>query len=230
MASIAYICQGGVVCPYRFAIDATDIYYNANHSLRRVDKRRPNSVPVTLRSGLISSIAVDATNVYWVECSEDSRMAALKKLAKSGDAPPISLAEAAGSDCQTLGDRLVVDDGAVYWESAGTVYSIPKPGGMPTTIAEGQYVSSIAVSGPNLYWVLGGAKNGDWGATSSSHHALVQAPKTGGALSEIVPARDDHSGYNDDSCDALVVSVDEQNLFWVVKGGVLRRPIPGGVQ
>lgn len=225
-----YTCQGGVICPYRFAVDATDIFYGPNNTLRRIDKRRPDSVPVELATGRIASIAVDTTHVYWVDCSDDAGAAVLKKLTKSGGAPTELAKVDAGFNCMTMSNRLVLDDTTAYFALQTNVYSMPKNGGTATAIdTGGHYVSSLAVTGSDLYWVTSGADAGRAFA-NSGHHSLVRAPKRGGAFVELTPPRDDHSGHNDGSCDALDVTVDDKNLYWVVMGGVLTRPLQSGVQ
>lgn len=222
------ICQGGLVCPYRFAVDATDIYYSANNTLRRVDKRRANSVPVELTTGLIRDVAVDATDVYWVECSSDPATSVVRKLSKSGGTPKQLAAVDGGFDCttSTLSNRLVLDEGNVYWAKGPAVYSVPKAGGPTTTIdTGGNYITSLAVTPTAFYMVTGGSSNGGPYPGGSMHHGLLRSSRTGGGLVDIVPPRDDHSGSNDASCDALVVTADTKNVYWVVQGGVIRRPL-----
>jgi hypothetical protein len=219
------ICQGGVVCPYRFAVDATDVYYGANNTLRRVDKRRPQSAPVELTTGRITSIAVDEAAVYWIECSDDVTKAILKKLAKSGGTPTQLAEFDAGYNCTAMSNRLALDETTAYLAVALSVYAVSKDGSSTITFdTGGRPVTSLSVSASDVYWVTSGSINGGAFGDDGSH-SLVRAPKQGGAFVELVPLRVDQPGANDSSCDPLDLTVNEENLYWVVSRGVLTKPM-----
>jgi hypothetical protein len=213
------ICHGGSLCPFGFALDDTDVYFTANDTLRRVDKRRPNSMPTELARGPMGSVAVDASDVYWLECPHTDQTVRVMKLAKAGGMP-VQVASVVGGSCDAKHGRLVLDGDTIHWVARG-VWSIAKSGGTPVQISDDSAgPTSLAVTNDAVYWVSSG-RNGYSGA----RHGLVRVAKTGGPSLDLVPPRDDHSGYNDDSCDPREMAIDGRNLYWVVRRGVLRRPL-----
>jgi hypothetical protein len=98
-----------------------------------------------------TSIAVDATNVYWPSpCGQPT---GIWSVPIAGGTPV--LAYSGGTP-----NSIVVANGSVYWTdpSAGTVMSMGLPTGTPTTLATGQGgPTSVAVDAASAYWVDSGA-------------------------------------------------------------------------
>jgi hypothetical protein len=109
--------------------------------------------PVTIATEqVVSDIAVDATNVYWLT------PAAVMKMTLDGG--PATKLMVWGGDAMTL------DATHVYWSNSSTVAKLPLGGGTPTTLAyEGSKV--IAVDDTSVYWAAG--------------TSLKKAPLAGGA-------------------------------------------------
>ncbi|HTQ44696.1 MAG TPA: hypothetical protein VMI75_18170 [Polyangiaceae bacterium] len=110
-----------------------------------------NGTPVVLATGPhpMTSLAVDATNVYWVDL-----LGSVMKVSKCGGVPTtLATAGTAGSGGGSAG--LAVDSTRAYWaDDPGDVLAVPLSGGTPTTLAtDTPQVMGLAVGGSDLYWV-----------------------------------------------------------------------------
>jgi hypothetical protein len=154
--------------------------------------------PVTLwmsaGAGMVSSIAIDSTNVYWTNPIGGSVMQV-----------PI-----AGGTAVTLASMLPnpagigVDAVSVYWAdtTANTVQKVPIGGGAPATLTSSASPSpnQVAVDGTSVYW------------TDLSGGTVSKVSKSGGSPSTLASGL----GY------AYGIALDATNVYAVSNGGVTK--------
>jgi hypothetical protein len=121
---------------------------------------------------------------------------------------------------------LAVDDTNIYWttqevvSATGSVLSIPKCGGTPTTLAAEQPgPGPVAVDATNVYWMNGDMKDGGWSS------AIWKMPK-GGGVATIVAS-------NPVSAPGLpwVMVIDSTSAYWTALGvgsPVMKVSLAGG--
>jgi hypothetical protein len=155
-----------------------------------------------------SSIALDATNVYWTDATAGTVM----KAPLAGGTPAMI------STGQSRPSGLVVDTTNAYWTSGTySIASAPLGGGATTTLTTlpaANYVSpsSLAVAGGFLYYASGG------GLGPMSPNTIGKLPTTGGKPTVLTS-----SSYNE--WNLLVTATD---IYWATQKGIFQLPISGG--
>jgi hypothetical protein len=122
-----------------------------------------------------TSIAVDATSVYWTDSGGNC---------DSGGCGRVMKVSLAGGAPTTLASGLpyphdiAVDATNVYWTDSSAIMKAPLNGGIPTTLASGQSdVGYIAIDATNAYWTDGNVgRNCDGGLCGT----VMKAPLAGG--------------------------------------------------
>jgi sugar lactone lactonase YvrE len=163
--------------------------------------------PVKLVSdeGYPSSIAVDATSVYWTSCSGDT----VSKAPLDGGSPTLL---ASGQGCPIA---IAVYGAYVYWLNSGpgAVMRVPVDGGRTEMLASPDGPNCIAVDSTNVYW--GNLSN------AGSDGAVMKVPITGGDPVMLAGGQPD----------VWSIAVDSANVYWTALGAsvaVMRVPIDGG--
>lgn len=215
---------------YGLSVDATSIYWSKGGpsrspgSLMRVPVG--GSTPTTLAScpspsflcvGLPSgseqigptSIAVDATSVYWM-----NNGTALMKVA-SGGGPITELAwgdNGFGFPVH-LPTGIAVDATNVYWANgggspSGAVMKVPLGGGTPTVLARSGVNAprGIAVDATNIYWT--DTNN------NTNTNTVMKLPLSGGTPTTLASWPGSGSGY---------IAVDATSVYWTTTDGVMKR-------
>jgi hypothetical protein len=156
------------------------------------------------------SIAVDATNVYWVTSTPvdfgtpqirfDSSLVTMPL----GGGTPTTLVS---HQVQTV--RIVVDAANIYWLNLGTsangyadgaVMKAPLQGGTPITLAAAQRMpSDIAVDGTNVYWTTSGSQG-----FNSSDGAVMKMSLAGGVPTTIASGQ----------LSAQALAIDATSIYW----------------
>jgi hypothetical protein len=154
---------------FDLAVDSNDLYWTSAGPIEKAPLGGGQGVTLA-QAEESSSVAVDATSVYWRASEEpdcDARGAPpgcgpagqLMKVPLGGGAA-VTLASV-GFDAREGGAWMTVDAHNVYWTDSdgldGTVWSVPIAGGTPVMLACGQkYPLAIAVHGASLYWTDAG--------------------------------------------------------------------------
>jgi hypothetical protein len=164
--------------------------------------------PITIASGEpdLGAIAVDATNVYWVN---DGATGTVKTCPASGCAgSPKTIAS-----MQDHPRAIAVDGTNVYWANYGsttndgTVMKVPIPGGNLTVLASNQgQPNNIALDTNNVYW--SNANTGAYWKVSKLGAGAMQLGMTSG-----------YSGTGG-------IAVDATTLFWTEWGTGLVQSVP----
>jgi len=171
---------------------------------------------VTLASGQsnLERLAVDSTNVYWLnQASGGCNGALMKAPIAGGTAAPLV------SSIGTQG-YLAIDSSAVYFDdsicSNGSVVvrSVPKAGGTPATLATS--TSTFAATG--LAVDTGSVYFSQQGFMGTAGEVWV-VPKAGGTFTSLATGMAPGS-----------LSVDSTNLYWAdaSSGGLFKTPVVGG--
>jgi hypothetical protein len=142
-----------------------------------------------------TAIAVDATNVYWVNYTGGQVMKAPKS---GGNATTLASAE------YSYPVGIAVDANNVYWTCAsgdvGSVSMIPLAGGTPTVLTSSESTSyGIAVSNGYVYWANLETDSADMSGN------VVQAPTVGGA--DVILAANQSAPAD--------VAANATNVYWV---------------
>jgi sugar lactone lactonase YvrE len=111
---------------------------------------------------------------------------------------------------------IAVDATSVYWtaEASGTVMKVSTGGGIPTTLASGQYrPTAIAVDATSVHWTNGADSNANNGT-------VMKAPLDGGTLTTLA------SGQNGPTA----IAVDATSVYWTdtFAGTVMKVSTGGG--
>lgn len=227
------------------AIDSTSIYWTARvpdnvyRSRAVLAISLSGGTPTTLfGAGFPSLIAVDATDVYWVDTSSVEKIpkgggrvtmaVALAKMpsALATDGVRVYWADLASNGSlasvpvgggtpttlaidQPYPGSIALDGANVYWTNGSTVVTAPKTGGVPMTLASGQSPSAVAVDSVNAYWV-----------NDTTDGTVVKAPLSGGAAKTFATAQGGPRS----------IAVDASNVYWTdnLSGTVMAVRICGG--
>jgi hypothetical protein len=151
-------------------------------------------------------VAVDATNVYWVNAAVGGNGSVMTVPLNGGN--PTTLASG-----QAIQGGLAVDDASIYWTTSGpqlgAVLKMSKGGGSPSAIASGRnYLYSVAVMTTTVFW--------------TAYGAVVKADVDGGmivTLAAVVSGADGLDG----------IAVDTTAVYWTNDSALLMRsPLTGG--
>jgi len=160
---------------------------------------------VTLSSSeSATALAVDATNLYWINSS-----GSVVKAGISGGSPVTLIASQDGPQ------GIALDAANVYWTTSdGNLVSIPKSGGSLITIASGQSgILGLAVQGANAYW---GASDG------TSYAILTARTASAGAGAPPTEVSSQLGGAQ-----PVAIAVDASNVYWTTKSGLFSAPLGG---
>jgi hypothetical protein len=171
-------------------------------------------VAVTLASGQpsLGDIAADSQNVYWTNESDESQ-GSLIRLPVHG-AVPVTLA--AGGDPAGV----AVDATNVYWTDAfeGTVVTLAKSGGAPTTLATKQWsAGQLAVNTTRVCWTI---NNGDFPDMTPS---VVCVASSGGTPVTVASGNAVYWGLALDETTAYAMTGDGSG-----SGSIIAVPLTGG--
>jgi hypothetical protein len=198
--------------PYQataITLDANNVYFTSPYGPSAgyvMSVPKDGGAPFVIASGQGYpdwGLAVDATNVYWVNSGTNAiyyRDSAVMMAPITGVPDGGSPTILASYPVANAPNQVAVDSTNVYWaNSSGTVMKIPKAGGCPVTLASGQGNApwGLAVDGTNVYWT-------DEGYTSGT---VMTVPIAGGCVTGLA------AGNN-----LLGIAVDSTNVYWVDQG------------
>jgi hypothetical protein len=216
--------------PQFLVVDAKNVYWtdDGDDSSGGTGTGTVLSVPIaggavtTLATGLASpgGIAVDATDVYWVDFGVLDPPGDVMKVALGGGTP-VTLATSTGGGAP---HHMTIDANNVYWTDGDAVWQIPKGGGTPLMVAEdhGGLTSGIAVDSSYVYWTSEASPDGGSPLNTGS---IMKTPIGGGASKVLATGQSI----------PLDLKVDATNLYWVNQGEttapngmVMKLPLAGG--
>jgi hypothetical protein len=223
------------------AVDSTSVYFasfvpgspggaKGTSALRKVPLGGGATVTLASEPGCAFAIAVDATNLYWLDDTDCAGVqGTIKKLPLNGGAVT-TLASS-----QAFPSHIAVDATNVYWTSCcpysppgaacqdGGVMKVPIAGGTPTTLVAGGEAWGIAVDATSLYWEYLPAKG--------TAVEIQKMPISGGPVVTLSSCAD--------TCFGLAINA--SNVTWVdatssdatlktvpIAGGVVRSLAPVG--
>lgn len=159
-----------------------------------------NGTPLVLAtdSSRVVGIAVDATNVYWLDAEGN-----VMKVSKCGGTAT-TLANAGSARGGSVG-AFTTDATSAYWVAgANELFAAPLSGGTPVTLAPNMDTLGLTVKGANLY--------------SVSHSFVVTLSVHGGTPSKLAESATYAPG---------LPAADDANVYWVGEG-IFTAPRTGG--
>lgn len=190
--------------------------------------------PTPLVTGLVSAfvLALDATHVYWTDAATHE----VGKTPLTGGTPQVL---AVGNWTNSYGIAVGAEN--VYWTAMdGGVRAVPKNGGTPTLLAQGQgFPDDVVLDAKGIYYggvdaimtiPYGGppavvavtdpwadpltldANNLYWISPAVSPFILRTAPKTGGAVTDLATA----DGY------VVDIAANATDVYWTTQSGSLQ--------
>jgi hypothetical protein len=212
--------------PWALAIDTSNVYYTSEGHCADggVSTGTVMSVPiaggpaVTLAAGqgTPEAIAVNATNLFWVNNSDCSGNGAVMKSELDGGAVTTLVSG------QTKPSSIAIDSTRVYWTTSDDVMSATLTGSSVTTLASKQGSSAgVAVETGHVYW-----------AQSGSPDDVNSVAVTGGTTKKVAAGCLGATG----GCGGLYgMTADSKNVYWsFIPGGeyydyyVTSVPLAGG--
>lgn len=187
-----------------YAVDDTNVYWgSADDDIQRckIDGCGGTGTFVTKASKGVQSIAVDATNLYWVgqDASDNSTIMKIAKTATNGTGTLL-----ATSNATSMGFERIATDGAfVYWTADdGNVRRVPVGGGTMAIVGKGTGSAlGIALDDQNVYWTIYDQTNG----TINQAKKDGSSPNMGSVIAASQPL-------------PLGLTVDATNVYWVNGG------------
>ena len=175
-------------------IDDSDVFWAENEAIMRVSKAGGKAQPVCV-VGLPDFLTIDGAYVYWYSMISG----VIQKAPKKGG--PVSKVYA--DDQHSLhtffidGPDLFVSFGA---ENKMVIQRLPKSGGKPTTLIEGQDpATDFAIDANNIYWI--------------TEDNIFKVPRSGGAATKVVEKLE----HGRD------VVVDDRFVYWADRSGRIQR-------
>lgn len=159
-----------------------------------------NGTPLVLAtdSSRVVGLAVDATNVYWLDAQGN-----VTKVSKCGGTAT-TLANAGSALSESLG-AFTTDATSAYWVAgANDLFAVSLSGGTPATLASNMDTLGLTVKGADLY--------------SVSHSFVLSVSVHGGTPSELAESSTYAPG---------LPAADDTNVYWVGEG-VFTAPRAGG--
>ncbi len=150
-----------------------------------------------------AAVAVDGTNVYWL----DSVAGTLSAVPKGGGQATVLASGQSGAQ------QIVLDADNLYWSvngsaGIGQLRTVPKSGGTPTQLASYECsIGALAVHAAYVYWTCSA---GD----------LMRTPVAGGASTALAMTQDTFEGP---------IAVDDAAVYWTtLDSTVVKLPLVGG--
>jgi hypothetical protein len=173
----------------------TELYYTAdgttNSPVMRKTKNTGPSVELVTQGGGATSIAVDASGVYWAVGNTGE----VKWVALAGGTPQTRATSTGNARF------LVMDSNTLFWldGTAAKIYSAPKTGGTATPICTPTSggLGGLVIDDTSAYW------------TVSSDNLVEKVSKAGGVPINVA---DNQDGAKD-------IAVDETNVYWTTYVG-----------
>lgn len=205
---------------------------------------------VTLASGQanVNCIAVNATDVYWMNAGADLEGTGSVRRVSIDGGPVATLASHQGSAWPC---RMALDATHVYWTFAGgsAVLKLPLDGGTPVTLASGAGPDAIAVDATTVYFAneYGGTMKVPLGGgpaimlDGSSGNALAidatsvyvtarGAGNAGGSVTKVPLGGGGAETIASDQPDPESIATDSENVFWAnyADGTIAKVSVTGG--
>lgn len=195
---------------YSIVLDASNVYFGTSDQLVRVPKSGGKATPLATAQGCPAYIALDATNIYWMNGCAGGGEIQRRPIAGG---TTTTLAQAAGQQAMTTNAT------NAYWSEydlktkVAKIRSVPLAGGTATdvltTAANALFITELATYGSNLYF----AGYEDVG----KRYSLYRLPMSGGTPSVLV-----------EEARVMQLAIDGAALFWTDQTGPIKRiALPG---
>lgn len=185
------------------ATDGVDLYWFGSNGIFK--QYLSGGTPVSLAAATpagADAIAVDASNVYWLDASGGSSLLSVP----IGGGQVSTMASNLGGT-QNFVWGLALDSQRIYWSATSSIGALPIGGGTATTLASSQNVpNGIASDGTNVYWV----NHGDG--------TIMRAPAGGGTAQTIA------SGQG--QLQAVSIALDATSVYWTTGNAVQKLAKP----
>jgi hypothetical protein len=147
------------VLPQSIAVYADHVYFVGNEiggagTVRRVSKLGGPTEVLLSGLGLVSSLAVDASGIYFAE--EPSNFVGTGRIVRVGldGSAPVTLVEG----YQGHASSIQVAYGRIYYAAGSGIVSVPVDGGEPEPVGTAKGPGMLKVVGGNLIWVAPAVK------------------------------------------------------------------------
>jgi sugar lactone lactonase YvrE len=174
------------------AVDGSNVYWATYGGYGVWSVPIDGGLPIQLASAFApSSIAVDATRIYWIETAPQAAVVAMPLA--GGPKTILAVATYASNACS--GGLVVAADNA-YWanDTGYQVLRVPLSGGPSTVLAADQaQPCNLVIDDDNAYW------------TNSADGTVAKVPVTGGPVAELAALADSFP---------TGIAVDQHCIYW----------------